>query len=187
MAKKQTKNRIRELRQQKHLTLQELGDKLGLANNTLSQYETGKREPKLETWQKLADFFNVAVPYLQGFSKIKNYDELNDLSKIYEFAKKNKLDTFEESANFYKTENLNHFKNLYNLIEADDFQHSLGSKKLYDIATNINDYSILDEINMYIAMAFEVAIMAKGADKKAQKAYNQTSNIFREYFGYNGE
>ena len=31
MAKKQTKNRIRELRQQKHLTLQELGDKLGLA------------------------------------------------------------------------------------------------------------------------------------------------------------
>ena len=29
MAKKQTKNRIRELRQQKHLTLQELGDKLG--------------------------------------------------------------------------------------------------------------------------------------------------------------
>ena len=75
MAKKQTKNRIRELRQQKHLTLQELGDKLGLANNTLSQYETGKREPKLETWQKLADFFNVSVPYLQGFSKIKNYDE----------------------------------------------------------------------------------------------------------------
>ena len=27
------------------------------------------REPKLETWQKLADFFEVSVPYLhlQGF------------------------------------------------------------------------------------------------------------------------
>ena len=111
MAKKQTKNRIRELRQQKHLTLQELGDKLGLANNTLSQYETGKREPKLETWQKLADFFNVSVPYLQGFSKIKTYDELNDLSKIYEFAKKNKFDRFEESASLYKVGSLNHVLN----------------------------------------------------------------------------
>ncbi len=40
-----------------------------MANNTLSQYETGKREPKLETWQALADFFNVSVPYLQGIDE----------------------------------------------------------------------------------------------------------------------
>lgn len=59
-------NRIKELRTKKHLTLKELGEQLGMPNNTLSQYETGKREPKLETWQKLADYFNVSVPYLQG-------------------------------------------------------------------------------------------------------------------------
>lgn len=59
-------NRIKELRQKNNLTLVELGKKVGLANNTLSQYETGKREPKLETWQKLASFFHVSVPYLQG-------------------------------------------------------------------------------------------------------------------------
>lgn len=49
-------NRIKELRQKNNLTLKELGQKIGMANNTLSQYETGKREPKLETWQALADF-----------------------------------------------------------------------------------------------------------------------------------
>ena len=59
-------NRLKELRQKNNLTLKELGQKIGMANNTLSQYETGKREPKLETWQALADFFNVSVPYLQG-------------------------------------------------------------------------------------------------------------------------
>lgn len=59
-------NRLKELRTKKHLTLKELGEQLGMPNNTLSQYETGKREPKLETWQKLADFFGVSVPYLQG-------------------------------------------------------------------------------------------------------------------------
>ncbi|EFB62001.1 hypothetical protein HMPREF9209_1938 [Lactobacillus gasseri 224-1] len=45
---------------------------MGLANNTLSQYETGKREPKLETWQKLAEFFGVSVQYLQGLSDVPN-------------------------------------------------------------------------------------------------------------------
>ena len=62
------KNRIKELRQKNNLTLKELGQKVGLATNTISRYETGKREPKLETWQKLADYFNVSVPYLQGFT-----------------------------------------------------------------------------------------------------------------------
>lgn len=62
-------NRLKELRQKNNLTLKELAQKIGMANNTLSQYETGKREPKLETWQALADFFNVSVPYLQGIDE----------------------------------------------------------------------------------------------------------------------
>lgn len=59
-------NRIRELRAEKGVTLKELGEKTGLAPNTISQYETGNREPKLKTWQKLADYFGVSVGYLQG-------------------------------------------------------------------------------------------------------------------------
>ena len=70
------KNRIKELRQKNNLTLKELGHKVGMANNTLSQYETGKRNPKLETWQKLADYFNVSVPYLQGFININIPNDL---------------------------------------------------------------------------------------------------------------
>ncbi|WP_279080856.1 helix-turn-helix transcriptional regulator [Lactobacillus apis] len=61
------KNRIKELREEKGLTLEKLGEKVDIAKNTLSRYESGKREPKLETWQKLADYFDVSVPYLQGF------------------------------------------------------------------------------------------------------------------------
>jgi len=59
-------NRIRELRQDKKMTLKELGEALDLAPNTISQYETGKREPKLERWQEIADYFDVSVGYLQG-------------------------------------------------------------------------------------------------------------------------
>ncbi|MBC9118638.1 helix-turn-helix domain-containing protein [Fructobacillus fructosus] len=67
-----TTNRIRALRNEKELTLKALGEQVGLASNTLSQYETGKREPKLATWEKLADFFGVDVGYLQGVTSVKN-------------------------------------------------------------------------------------------------------------------
>ena len=60
-------NRIKELRNKNNLTLRALGQKVNMSSSRLSQYETGKREPKLETWQKLADFFDVPTSYLQGF------------------------------------------------------------------------------------------------------------------------
>lgn len=83
------KNKIKELRQKNNLTLKELGQKIGMANNTISQYETGKREPKLETWQKLAKFFDVSVPYLQGLTNDKVYSE-SDINKLlYELIQQN--------------------------------------------------------------------------------------------------
>lgn len=67
-------NRLKELRLNKGLTLKQVGDGVELATNTISRYEIGSREPSLEVWKKLADFFGVTVPYLQGIS----YDE-NDI------------------------------------------------------------------------------------------------------------
>ena len=77
-------NRIKELRNKNNLTLRALGQKVNMSSSRLSQYETGKREPKLETWQKLADFFGVSVPYLQGISDIKDLDRVSTFEKFYE-------------------------------------------------------------------------------------------------------
>lgn len=74
-------NRIKELRKKNNLTLKGLGKKVGLADNTLSQYETGKRHPKFEVWQKIADYFDVSVPYLQGFININIPNNLKFDSK----------------------------------------------------------------------------------------------------------
>ena len=60
------KNRLKEARLEKGLTLKQASKHNGIRDSTLSQYETGKREPKLETWVKLADYFGVSVGYLQG-------------------------------------------------------------------------------------------------------------------------
>lgn len=54
-------NRIRELRKQKGITMKQLGAALGLAESTISQYETGKREPDLRTLVKISEYFGVRV------------------------------------------------------------------------------------------------------------------------------
>lgn len=83
------KNRIGELRREKGLTLKKMGEELKIRDNTLSQYETGKREPQLGTMQEIADFFNVSLEYLMGKSDKRDYkivtheDAINLLEKIH--------------------------------------------------------------------------------------------------------
>ena len=59
-------NRIKELRQENKFSQIELANKVHASNQAISAYESGTREPKESTWQKLADFFNVSVDYLKG-------------------------------------------------------------------------------------------------------------------------
>ncbi|WPQ68519.1 helix-turn-helix domain-containing protein [Weissella paramesenteroides] len=68
-------NRIKELRTKKGLTLQKLGKDVGISFGALGNYENERREPKLATWKKLADYFGVTVGYLQGISNIKSRQE----------------------------------------------------------------------------------------------------------------
>jgi transcriptional regulator with XRE-family HTH domain len=60
------KNRIREMRKSRNMTMKQLGVVVDLAESTISQYETGKREPDNETLLKLGEFFGVPVGYLLG-------------------------------------------------------------------------------------------------------------------------
>lgn len=96
-------NRIKELRKQNHYTLQNVADAVGVSNGTVANYENGKREPKLAMWQKLADFFDVDVGYLQGLTDYKNAVDLwaETLSDNKEYQ--NKLEN-----EFNKIKNSNH-------------------------------------------------------------------------------
>lgn len=80
-------NRLKELRESKNLTFKELSNELKSRNvsispESLSKYERGARNPKIDKWQALADYFNVSVPYLQGAT---TYEVLDPLEKgIYD-------------------------------------------------------------------------------------------------------
>lgn len=59
-------NRIAQLRKEKKLSQQQLGKELGAAQNTVSNWENGKRDPDHETCIRLAEFFDVTLDYLLG-------------------------------------------------------------------------------------------------------------------------
>ena len=69
-------NRLKELRKEKGLTLDEIQSEIGINRGTYNNYENGKTEPKPETWQALADYFGVSIPYLQGKTSYKALDPL---------------------------------------------------------------------------------------------------------------
>ena len=70
-------NRIRELRAERDLSLMQLEQDVGISYFTLRRYELGDTEPKLKTWQKLADYFGVSVSYLQGVEEQPTTDIQN--------------------------------------------------------------------------------------------------------------
>lgn len=84
LTKIKAQNRIAKLRKEKKISQAQLAKKTGLTRQAISLYEIGKREPKLETWLKLAEFFDVPTPYLQGVSNYskKDEEELNRLSSL---------------------------------------------------------------------------------------------------------
>ncbi len=77
----QSRNRLKELRKKKKLTQKELAEKFNMPETTLWSYETGQRNPKRKTWQQMADFFDVSIPYLQG--KILFVDLSEDEQRIF--------------------------------------------------------------------------------------------------------
>lgn len=60
--------RIVELRTEKNITQAELAKAIGISRSALALYETEKREPSIDTLNKLASHFNVWVDYLSGHS-----------------------------------------------------------------------------------------------------------------------
>lgn len=64
-------NRLKKLRKVKGASQSDVGKAIGVTRAAIGYYEKGEHNPSLETWKKLADYFGVSVPYLQG-----RYDHL---------------------------------------------------------------------------------------------------------------
>ncbi len=58
--------RLRELREQHHMSRRVLSQLCGLSINVIAMYERGEKKPSVDTLIQLADFFEVPVDLLLG-------------------------------------------------------------------------------------------------------------------------
>ena len=73
--------RLKELREKKGYSQYSFADAFGVAQSTIGNWEAGKREPNLDTIQRLAAFFGVTVDYLIGREHSEKYDLANKLNR----------------------------------------------------------------------------------------------------------
>lgn len=112
-------NKLRSLRRKEGLTLREavkeINEKTDLliSPDTLAKYERGVREPKLAVWQKLADFYNVSILYIQGISPYKSASDVRSNQQINDkrfdvmhyFQEQLGPETYENDADLQELEN----------------------------------------------------------------------------------
>ncbi len=98
--------RLKQLRTEYNLTLEDVGNKLSVHRSTISSYESGTRTPDIKMLQKLSDLFGVSTDYLLGksderevtysiasYSGIKeamkdmSEDDINEVKRFIEFIK----------------------------------------------------------------------------------------------------
>lgn len=93
-------NRLKELREERGISIRQMQIKTQINYNSISRYENGTRDPGTSTLKELADFFQVTIDYLLNYSgcyvyakyeknpftfKIRDdyYKELRDSGFIY--------------------------------------------------------------------------------------------------------
>ena len=61
--------KLKELRVENGISQRELGESLGFCNQTISFWESGSREPDLDTLLKISRFFEVSLEELLEANK----------------------------------------------------------------------------------------------------------------------
>ena len=93
---------LKAARERRNMTQKEVADNIGVAKSTYSLYESGQREPNVQTIKRIADTLNVSADDLLGLTNepqtiAAHFDgnefteeELNEIRQIAEFVKNRK-------------------------------------------------------------------------------------------------
>lgn len=57
---------LKDLRNEKGMTQEQLGEKLGVSNKTISRWETGKYMPPVDCLNMLSDIYNISINEILG-------------------------------------------------------------------------------------------------------------------------
>ena len=65
---------LKELRKQNNMTQEQLGEKVGVTNKTVSRWETGKYMPPIECLKLLSDIYQISINEILTGKKLNEED-----------------------------------------------------------------------------------------------------------------
>lgn len=93
---------IAQCRNEKNITQEELGEKLGVTNKTISIWENGHYLPDIEMMQLLSKEFSISINELISGEKIKDLDYKEKAEENLIVALENSTFTLKEKIEFHK-------------------------------------------------------------------------------------
>ncbi len=76
--------RIKKLRRERKLSIEEVAEKIGVTRRKLYQWEISDGHPDMETVEKLAAFFEIPTAYLTDVKNIPDEEKYNDINLEWE-------------------------------------------------------------------------------------------------------
>jgi len=90
-------NKVAQLRKEKDLSRDELGEKVGTSGAIVGRYERGDMKPSIEIAAKIAEALDVSLDYLMGLAsdQIKDKKMVNRLEDIKKLPEKEREKIFD--------------------------------------------------------------------------------------------
>ena len=164
--------RIKELRNEKNISLRELATQVNISYSSLGKYERGEQQPNIDTLIILSKFFQVSTDYLLGNSNFKNMED--------EYKFKSTFDEVENGAaiDLYNAfvDCLTQFSNYYKHNCIPEHHPSLSFIIIDHIANLLSGYNTIAEhlINGYTLENIVLDIVGNGME------YNPTKQLIEE-------
>lgn len=192
-------NRIKELRTEKGLSIEQLSDELkksgvSISPSSISKYERGARQPKIENWLGMANFFGVSIDYLQGLSDVKNiFDHYHDRFSIDRtYIEKDLYNHFgvsneQEFKNLLLKEyNESKYKEILEYFEISNIllsdKNNASSKYLKKLENSIKNTNELINFVYFIEQILDMFLRASsGNDHDSMMFYNKLKKLVHEY------
>ena len=164
--------RLKDLRVERKLTLEQLANEVGISKSSLGKYESDNgKDISPYSILLLADYYGVSCDYLMGRTETKNHPN----TALHE------LHLSDASIDVLKTGKFNH-RLLSELICHKDFQRFLLDAEIY--VDRIADMRVND-MNAVLEAVRQMALMKNGGD--ANDLYLRTLEVAQiredEYFG----
>ena len=174
-------NRLKQLREEQKLSLTDLQNSIierfgvKISRASLSNYERGEQTPKTDTWELLAEFFQVTPAYLMGLSPLREATDFFPVDRSTLTAQNQEIliqinDIFER---------LIHENNGWPAIQVANIFENIG--KILDIAYLVDEnYSPLDVLNSFSDLIKGISLGEYSELKDIEIYLKERNNIFQK-------